>query len=494
MTLAREVIADASIISDRRAASRQIERLVIEDDQLVGVTRDSSTTLTGRIVEAWFVDWSEISPMIGHLQVNGGVALRDSSDKTFVIPLDEWWTYPAVAAPIETALASSGLLRLIELFGTPGGGALNIARSMPADARLVVPRSSALLRRAAILPNVVLVAGLVLVSGAFLAALFLAAVVRVLPLVLWSVPAIAASAAGLFGALVAINGRRRVRTDDYVALHPTGPRWFSENAQIAVENSGDLVVTDGQGLRRRFVTPVTTNAPRAVVRAIFTTEPRARLLLIDGTQTVRAQFDRAVWFPEDAEGLVAVLQAAGIVTSSATEERNNPKLSIDESSSIDLPARSLVATNALGVARVTPVGAAVVMQLYAASFASGSGQLWAAAICWGLGFLTLIATCGIIWNETSVRVGAPGRPRSPLRFIMHRGFAVVTVVTIGGAALTVGTAIAGRGYQSVFSAIGALLVVLSMWAAYRRRVLLSGHGARSPLGWWASGAPRGDER
>lgn len=493
MTQAREPIADASLLSDRRAAARQIERLLIEDDRLVGQTRDASLTLTGRIEEAWFVEWTEISPLIGRLQVNGAVALRDHSEKTFVIPLDEWWTYPAVAAPVETALGSSGLLQLVERFAVPRGSSISASRSLPANAELIVPRGPALFRRAAIVPNTVLVGGLLLVSGAFLAALFLAATVQLLPLVLWSGPAIVASAAGLVGALVAINGRRRVRTRDHVVLHPVGPRWFSMNAGIAVEDAGDLVLIDGQGLRRRLATPVTTNAARAVVRAVFTTEPRSRLLLIDGTHTVRAQFDRAVWFPNGADELITMLHSVGIMTSSATDERNDPKLSIDESSSVDLPARSLVTVNALGVARVTPVAAAVVMQLYAASFAAGSGQSWAAAVCWGLAALTLIATCTIIWNETAVRVGDPARPRPRFSFTMHRGFVLVTAVAIGGAVLTAGTALAGRGYQSVFSAIAALLVVLSMWAAYRRRVLLNGHGAHSLVRWWAIGAPRGDE-
>ncbi len=208
---------------------------------------------------------------------------------------------------------------------------------------------------------------LLLASGALLpvsvmVALLVAAFAHVLPEALWTLPQITTSLATVAATASVVQGRKRVRTAAFtfdVEVKPSGPRWFAENASLAVDDRGLLVITDGQGLWHRLETARSTSGPKAISTVIFSDQNGGAALLIDGTGTVRLQLSAALWYPDGAEGLRNVFHAIGILTKIGSDQRDSPDVALGLLTHVEEPKRSLAEQNDLCVARVTPLAGGV---------------------------------------------------------------------------------------------------------------------------------------
>lgn len=484
---AAELVAHAAILSDRRAAQGQFEALALIAGRLHGVRAKDDIALTGRITAAWALDWSDVPRSVVARPGNGAVAIRDEQGREFVLPIDDWWMSPPTPTQLATALDSSGLALLIRRYGAP------TVLSDATRPTVIVPRIPSLFTRAEIVARVALIGGGSLIPISAIAAVIVALAGHGLPFELWCLPPIAASLAVLVAAVQVMAGRRHVRQEPSNAIRPHGPSWFTEAASFATDSGHQLLLTDGQGLWRRLETPSSTLSPMAVSRVVFAVGDHHAALLVDGTGTVRAELDAATWYPSGADELEKFCNALGIVTTHQADVRSSPGQRLDTHSNLDTAKESLSSFNQLGVPRVTPVLFGTFLPVSAGVMPFAAGVPWAGALCLTAAATNLVLTCWLGWHETSVRVGDPTKQAADLPKRMSARSATLATVPIV-ALLTMIWAIPAGSWGLVGAAVLVAVAFPALsWVAYRRRALISEHGALPMAAWWASGAPRGDE-
>lgn len=482
-----ETVAHAAVLSDRRAARGQVESLAVVDDRLYGVRSTGHLALTGRIVAAWALDWSDVPRSIVASPGNGAVAIRDEHGREFIVPIDDWWITPSSPTLLSTALDSSGLALLIQRYGA--SATLN---GTPRPT-VILPRPPAFFTRAELLVRVAVLGGGALIPLSVASALVVAATAHRLLWELWSLPQIAASIAVVVAAFSVIIGRRRITREPTDAVRPHGPAWFTSTASLSVNGGQQLELTDGQGMWRRLETPGSTLSPMAVSRVVFTDHARRTALLVDGTGTVRAELDAATWYPDGPDQLTALFNASGILTAHQPDVRSSPAQRLDTRSSLDIAKGSLSSGNELGVARVTPVLVATMLPVLGSATSFAAGLPWAGALCLALAATNVGLTCWLGWTETSVRVGDPTRVAVDKPNRMSGRSAALTIVVLASLLTLLWTVPAQRWDLVVAAVLLAMALPGLAWVAYRRRALINGSGPLALHRWWLSGASRGEE-
>ncbi|MGL3198072.1 MULTISPECIES: hypothetical protein [Curtobacterium] len=483
-----ETIAHAALLSDRRSARGQYEALLLADGRLVAQITDGTIPLTGKVVAARVLDRMEVPRKILPKPGNGAIAIRDDLGKSYVIPIDPWWMAPPVPTTLEVALRSSGLSALVDQYRT--GSPVEM---IDQHTKVIRPLPKSAASRSERAMRLLLLASGALLPVSVMVALLVAAFAHVLPEALWTLPQITTSLATVAATASVVQGRKRVRTAAFtfdVEVKPSGPRWFAENASLAVDDRGLLVITDGQGLWHRLETARSTSGPKAISTVIFSDQNGGAALLIDGTGTVRLQLSAALWYPDGAEGLRNVFHAIGILTKIGSDQRDSPDVALGLLTHVEEPKRSLAEQNDLCVARVTPLAGGVLFPCIAASVPAGAGYEWAAALCLLAALVNVAAIARISWVESSVRIGVGRiRPIRPQDFRLGGRALLLAVLAVVCLLVAV---IAGRATRWDLVAISAAILFAAptvMWASYRRRSLISGSGYLRLPSWWASGAP-----
>jgi hypothetical protein len=491
-----ETLARPAASSDRAAAATSAMRLVIDErDRLVVLDQGGERTTTDTVARAWFLNGDVLPRHLAPTASNGAVLIEDVSGSLNLVPIDDWWMAPVSIVPKELALRSSGLSALLDRFGTedPPPGHF-------ASAHVLTSTDERRRRRSQKILVVVILLGL----GAFLTDAFGPIVLAMTrtpdaPAFGW-ISAGAAAANAFVVLIVAAGRRRRPRSADAPALRPVaGPSWFLNAASISADDQG-LVLVDGQGIAQRLATPDRHLGPDAVVRAAFVHDEDPRVLLIDGTDTVRAQLPLRLWAPSPDEALVLreFLQRLGVLTVASDDLRNQPALALDEMRSSRVGPSSLMLPNVLGAVPAYPflASSAFTTVVLAGARSAGSGDT--ATIVTALFAAIAVATVAAVFVVESssrlpvarIRPEQHGRPDQPA--LTRRHLVAVGIPLIGAA-----VAVWYFEQGNIFSATSILLLVFAVplvsWLTFRRRRAERG---KAPVGlgrWIVIGAPRGDE-
>ncbi len=491
-----ETLARPATSSDRADAATSATRLVIdEQDRIVILDCGGDRTTTDPVARAWFLDEDVLPRRLAPTASNGAVLLEDVNGNLYLVPIDDWWMAPVSVVPRELALRSSGLSTLLDRFATdaPLPGHLASARVLaPTDERRRAVRQKMLI--------VVILLGL----GAFLTDAFGPIVLTMnrvtdAPVLGW-ISAGAAAANAIVVLAIAAGRRRLPRKLRGQALRPVvGPSWFLDSASISADDHG-LVLVDGQGIAQRLATPDRHLGPDVVVRAAFVHDEDPRVLLIDGTDTVRAQLPLRSWAPSPDDALVLreFLQRLGVLTLVSDDVRNQPALALDEMRSSRVGPSSLMLPNVLGSVPAYPFLASsaftTVVLAGARSASPGDTSTIVTAVS---AAIAVAAVAAVFVVESSSRLpvarirpeqhGRPDRPTLTRRHLVAVGIPLI------GAAVAVWYSMQGNVFAAASIPLLVLAVPLVSWLTFRRRRAERG---KAPVGlgrWIVIGAPRGDE-
>jgi len=489
-----ETIARAASVSDRRAASADASALLLDEhDRLLVATRNGHRIISEPILRAWYLEGFLVPSRIAPTANNGAILLEDAR-RRHLVPVDDWWMTRTMIEGPSVSLASSGLQTLLDRFTSD--------EPLPTDlASAVVLRPTDETRRRRhqrTLTIVIFIGVLAFLATVFRPVLTLVAAVRP-ETVDWA--GAAAATANALAVLTIASGRRRRRAPAApTSLRPSaGPAWFRRTASIAEDEHG-LVLTDGQGISQPLATPRRHLGPDAVARAVFVHDHRPRVLLLDGTDTVRSQLPLDRWgaSPEQLDALRGRLHSLGILTVDGRDPRDVPPLALDEMRNSTVGVASLMSPNAVGTVPAYPLlaSSAFIAAVLAGVDAAGGGT--AAAVAAGAAAVIAVAVVTMVFVlESSTRLpivpvtpgqtGVPDRPRVSVRQL------AVVVLPLLGLAVGVWYLAAGNVFSAIsLTCLGIAIPVVS-WLGFRRR--RAGRG-RVPVGlgrWIVTGAPRGDE-
>ncbi|MFS0728474.1 hypothetical protein ABC270_00185 [Curtobacterium sp. 1P10AnD] len=491
-----ESIARPAVSSDRAAAVTGATSLSLDDqDRIVFASPRGERIKTARLVHSWFLDEDALPKRLTPTASNGAVLLKDTTGSLYLVPVDQWWMSPISIVTNEVALASSGLAALLDRFGTdqPIPGNLDAAQ-------VLTPTNE----RRRLMEQRILVVVILLGLGAFSADVFGPIVVAIAGgpgTGTFGWLAAAAAAANALVVLVIAAGRRHRRsTPGGTVLRPlVGPSWFLSTASVSTDDHG-LVLTDGQGITQRLATPDRHLGRDAVVRAVFVHDDDPRVLLIDGTDTLRAQLPLRTWAPapEDARALEGLLQGLGVITSAHTDARNRPALALDEMRSRGVGPSSLMLRNAVGSVPAYPFLASsaftTIVLVGAGSVRPGAASTLVTLVFAAIA-VAVVTTIFVVESSSRLPVarihpeqhGRPDRPQFARRQLTALG------VPILGAAVAVFYITRGNPFSAVSILLLVLTVPLVSWLSFRRRRAERG---RAPVGfgrWIVIGTPRGDE-
>jgi hypothetical protein len=487
-----EILARAAAWSDRVAASTAATSVTLDDhDRIVLTHRSGERIVTDRVVRAWFLDGAVLPPRVARTANNGAVLLEDVSGRLFLIPIDVWWMSPVSVAPADVALRSSGFQTLLDRFGTVAPPPGNFA-----SADVLITTDERRRTRGQNLLIIVILIGL----SAFLSDVFGPIVTAVPADVFGWIAAGAAAANAIAVFALAVARKHRPALSSGPKLRPVdGPSWFRDSAFIGTDDQG-LVLTDGQGVTQRLATADRQLGQDAVVRAVFVHDESPRVLLIDGTNTVRAQLPLRLWAPSPDAVLVLaeLLQGLGVITDTSEDLRNQPAIALDEMRNSRIGPSSLMLPNAVGAVPAYPFLASsaftTVVLAGARSANPGAAATFVTALFAAIA-VTVVTAVFVVESSSRLPV-APIRPEQhgrPDRPMATRRHLITAGVPLIGTAVAIWYLLQGN----VFPAFSILFLVLAVpfisWLSFRRRRAERG---RVPAGlgrWFVIGAPRGDE-
>lgn len=480
------LVVRAATISGRAAAREQSIGLRVIDGAVHAIdTAGRRKFLCSGVLAAAWAPWAALPKALGVVNASGAVVLT-TADSTHVFPIDEWWIEPAPPSTPRQAVASSGFDDLAECLGKP------IAFDPDATAGLVsatnvvvhVPRShraAETSRRRTIAVAVLL--AVVLLPLPLVVTAFGRGWADALTVVGWA--CVVVSAVALANVVLAVIGRRNSAflPGREPALRPSsGPRWFRNKASISV-SGGVLAVDDGRWRTLLLATPLSTSSRSAVVRARLVRGGRSRLVLIDGSDVVRAELPLRFW---SESGLDELLSRMAIVRDPGTERRSLAALRLDPDRGASVPGSSLVTWTSLGVAPLTPLALSVVLQLMVAAFARIGGPV-TQVVALTLGITSVVVLLAIVGTELGRRL--PWVPSRPRGFRPSRDFAFVIgasgILGVVAAVLVVVGEPGAAGY-----AIGlAVASVPIQWVVYRHRSVRAQRGVLGIFSWLRAGCP-----
>lgn len=450
---------------------------------------------SARVVRAWFLDEEALPKRLTPTASNGGVLLEDTSGDLHLVPVDQWWMSPVSIVTNEVALESSGLSALLDRFGTDQPVPEDLAAT-----QVLTPTNE----RRRLTEQRIVVAVILLGLGAFLVDVLGPIVVAIAggpstELRGW-LAASAAAANALVVLIIAAGRRHRPSSPEGTVLRPVvGPSWFLTVASVSTDDHG-LVLTDGQGMTQRLATPDRHLGRDAVVRAVFVHDDDPRVLLIDGTDTLRAQLPLRTWAPaaDDARALEGFLQGLGIITSAHADARNRPVLAMDEMRSSGVGPSSLMSPNAVGSVPAYPFLASsaftTIVLVGARSVRPGEASTLVTLVFAAIA-VAVVTTIFVLESSRRLPVarihpeqhGRPDRPQFARRQLTALGVPVL------GAAVAVFYIARGNPFSAVSILLLALAVPLVSWLSFRRRRAERGRPSVGLGRWIVIGTPRGDE-
>uniref|UniRef100_A0A942SWE3 Uncharacterized protein n=1 Tax=Neobacillus citreus TaxID=2833578 RepID=A0A942SWE3_9BACI len=399
-----------------------------------------------------------------------------------VFPIDAWWVDPAPPATPRQAVSSSGFDDVARRLGLEiAYDADTVAGLAESDLLVERPLSSRTAdrsRRASI--GVALMLAVVLLPVPLVLTVFARGWSDGLVAIGWSCAA--ASAAAFCNVLHGVLGRReRTLGPAGTTVRPvTGPSWFLRHARVAAVD-GVLALTDGRWRTMLLATPQTTGSVSAVVRARTVRGNDARVLLIDGTDVVRAELPLRHWPEPDITELLASL---AIIRDPSRDRRSSADIRFDTNRGAGLPGLSLVAWTSLGVAPVVPLALTTVLQLMVSVFAriGGPTTLAVALVFAGASAALLVV---VIASELVRRL--PWDPSDPPGFRPSRDFASVVVWFLALAGLAVFLVLVGESGAAWYAAGLAVASAPFRWCLYRHRAVQSRRGVLDFFTWLRSG-------